>query len=72
VPHADALDRRFHADRYVRGRSLQSVLEESRAIAHELWERTAETPKGAVYEERLRRIDLCADVAGWASTQLTP
>jgi hypothetical protein len=47
------------------GRSLQSVLDESRAIARELSERTAARPSGFVYEERLRRIDLCADVSGW-------
>jgi hypothetical protein len=44
---------------------LQSVLDESRAIARELSERTQTAPEGFVYEERLRRIDLCADVAGW-------
>jgi hypothetical protein len=46
-------------------RSLQSVLDESRAIALSLSERTPATPAGFLYEERLRRIDLCADVAGW-------
>jgi hypothetical protein len=46
-------------------RSLQSVLDESRAIARELSERTRQAPTGHVYEERLRRLDLCADVAGW-------
>jgi hypothetical protein len=46
-------------------RSLQSILDESRAIARVLSEQTPEAPSGFVYEERLRRIDLCADVSGW-------